>query len=112
MAGGSKAFFSEVARVAREAITDIRQEVVERAWFGQVADLAEGVKELPETPLGIGLRIALTPTELAPPEMDEMRGSVPPSGLDALCGKIELERGQMPPPSPEPEPEHDYDLER
>jgi hypothetical protein len=97
--------FSKASEVAREVVTDIRQEVVERPWLGRVVDLAEDAWRVSNSPVVVALQVALTPTELAPPELDEMRPC-----LDALCAQIDQERGS----SPEPAPSHDHqqDLDR
>ena len=100
--------FSALFQLAREAITDIRQEVVERGWFGAAAEVVAEVRELPDTPVGIALQIAFTPTELASPALDETGSRAAPGDWDTLCKQLSQERGHQ----PEPSHEHEHGMDR
>ena len=87
-------FFAQVAaalgEVTRGAIPDIRQKLVEEAWFGRSVTQGE-----PEPDMSVKLG------------WTQPRGDTPQQAWDDLCKRLEQERGHQ----PAREPAHDHDLE-
>ena len=78
-----------MAEVTHGAIPDIRQKLVEEGWFG---------RQVTQSEQNLSAQLGWT----------RPAGEVPERAWDALCKRLEQERGAK----PEREPEHDHDLEQ
>ena len=90
-------FFAKAAEAVGEvthgAITDVRQKLIQEAWFGR--QVTQGEQDV-SARLGWTQAQAPAPAAAASPE----------GAWNDLCGRLAKERSQ----TPEREPEHDHDF--